>query len=159
VPVPSTQDDLPSLVKSPSGAPVAFRFEGVAGQPAVASVELRGRSTLVALIASHDASSQAQLKALGIVLRQHVPRINALAVALEPRQNRPLLEALVTTLAPPFAVVQADDETIAGRGPWKGLHHVPSVVLLDAEGRERWRHIGLADPQVMERALVELERR
>jgi hypothetical protein len=53
----------------------------------------------------------------------------------------------------------ADSATIEGRGPFAGLHHVPSVVVLDRTGVERFRHLGLLDHVGLESAVREVESR
>jgi hypothetical protein len=55
-------------------------------------------------------------------------------------------------------VALADAATIAGEGPFSGLHHVPSVVILDAEGREAFRHVGLITQEALEEVLRGIER-
>ena len=80
-------------------------------------------------------------------------------LVLEASENPPLLEAFAQTMALEYPVALADAATIAGQGPFAGLHHVPSVVLLDRQGREAWRHLGLADEAMMEAALREAEAR
>ena len=62
---------------------------------------------------------------------------------LEPPENRPLVETFATSLDLHYDVVHADQRTTAGDGPFPGLHHVPSVVLMDRDGREVWRNLGL----------------
>ena len=53
--------------------------------------------------------------------------------------------------------VIADAATIVGEGPFAGLHHVPSVVILDKEGREAWRHVGFVDQARLEAAVKAVE--
>lgn len=129
-----------------------FAFEALDGS-VVTSASLRGRMTYVALAASYDTASHAQVLFLRSVVRRHVPRINALLLVLEPAHHRPMVEAFAGALELSFPVAMAEPEGFADRGPFPGLHHVPSVVLLDRDGREVWRRIGLTKREQLEQAL------
>ena len=146
---------VPSQELSPEpDAPVRnFRYMGLSGA-VVDGVRFRGRMTLVAMIATYDTASQAQVRFLKSVLRHHAPRINVVVIVLEPAHHRPMVEAFAATLELPYPVAMADEVTIAGRGPFDGLHHVPSGVLLDRDGRERWRNIGLIEPRELREAIA-----
>ena len=113
----------------------------------------------MAFLATYDMASQAEARILANVARKHVPRINVALLFLEAAENQPLVESFLYTVALPFPAAMADAATIAGNGPFGGLHHVPSVVILDREGREAWRRVGLCEPAEIERALREIERR
>jgi hypothetical protein len=99
--------------------------------------------TLVVLVATYDTASQAQVRMLETVYKRYTPRLNALVVALEPPHHHALVEAFAQSLGLTMPVALADEATIAGKGPFDGLQHVPSLVLLDRKGRERWRHLGV----------------
>ena len=77
---------------------------------------------------------------------------------LEVPDNRPLAEAFVAALGLKIPVAMADAATIAGDGPFAGLHHVPSIVILDREGREAWRHLGFIEQKELEQAVRAVER-
>jgi hypothetical protein len=119
------------------------------------STELRGRFTVIALVATYDIASQAQIKVLGLVARNHAPRVNVAAIALEPPENAPLVAAFALGLGVPYPVAIADARTLEGHGPFEGLRHVPSIVVLDREGREVYRHVGAMDEKPLR---AELER-
>jgi hypothetical protein len=120
----------------------------------VTSGSYRGRMTVIALVATYDTASQAQARFVSSVYLRHAPRINALMLVLEPRENAPLADAFRSSLGLRYDVALADEDTIAGRGPFPGLHHVPSIVLLDRDGREVWRQLGLVDDQTLIEAIV-----
>ncbi|MEM1029947.1 MAG: TlpA family protein disulfide reductase [Myxococcota bacterium] len=131
--------------QAPAGRPERrFRFASLAG-PVVTHENYRGRMTVILLAATYDAGSQVQARFVESVVRRHTPRINALMVVLEPPQNAPLVEAFAASLALSYDVAFADAATIAGEGPFPGLHHVPSLLLLDRDGREVWRRLGLVE--------------
>jgi len=146
--------------KDPGAAPrrghrVDFAFETLDGKP-LSTATLAGRFSVIGFGTTYDLPSQAQARYLSGVSRRHAPRVNVALLILEPEDNRPLIDAFVTTLKLPYPVALADAPTIAGRGPFVGLHHVPSVVVLDPEGREAWRHLGLADEDTIRAALRDL---
>jgi len=138
--------------------PVRFAYQALDGKP-LSTASLSGRFSLIALGATYDLPSQAQARFLTGVARNHTPRVNVALLILEPEENRPLVEAFVQTLRLEYPVALADQATITGTGgPFPGLHHVPSVVIIDREGREVWRHMGLVDDETLNGALQELER-
>jgi hypothetical protein len=125
----------------------------------VSSESLRGRLTVIGLLASYDAPSQAQALMLRALARDHAPRLNVLLVMLETEQARPMIDAFAHALAAPFPVVLGDADALAGRAPFPGLREVPSLVVLDADGHELWRHVGQLDEQNIDTVLRDLERR
>lgn len=131
-----------------------FAYETLDGR-VVTSQRYRGRMTVVAMVATYDTASQAQTRFLETVYRRHAPRINALLLVLEPPEHRPLVEAYQSSLALSYDVALADAETIAGEGAFAGLHHVPSIVLLDREGREVWRNLGLVEVEALHAVIAE----
>lgn len=137
----------------PSSAPVEFGYPTTGGGR-LTSAELRGRFTVLALVATYDLASQAQLKVLGLVLRNHSPRVNVAAIVLGPPENAPLVEAYATGLRLPFPIALADERTVEGRGPFEGLRHVPSIVILDRDGREVFRHVGAMDEKPLHAELA-----
>ncbi len=137
--------------------PVVFVYETTEGGT-LTSTELRGRFTVIALAATYDLTSQAQLKVLGMVQRDHKPRLNVAALVLEPPENKPLVVAFAQGLDLHFPVALADERTVAGHGAFEGLRAVPSIVILDREGREVLRHIGPLDVKQLEAALASVEK-
>jgi hypothetical protein len=69
-----------------------------------------------------------------------------------------MVEAFVAALNLPYPVAMADRATLAGEGPFRGLHHVPSIVILDREGREAHRRLGIANTTTLDVLLREVER-
>jgi hypothetical protein len=135
-----------------------FEFTTIDGK-SLSTASVAGRVTVIGFVATYDVASQAQARFLAIVLRRHVPRINAAILVLEPPENFPLAEAFVKTLDLRYPAALADAATIAGTGPFAGLHHVPSVVILDEEGHERFRYIGLAVDRVLTLAVRAVQER
>lgn len=135
----------------------AFSFATLDGQE-VSSQSLMGRNTIIAFVATYDLASQAQARFLATLERNHTPRINAAILVLDPPQNLPLAQYFVRTLGIRFPAALVDEDTRAGHGAFPGLHHVPSVVVLDRRGRERYRHVGLVELETLEGVLRTLER-
>jgi hypothetical protein len=138
------------------GPPVEFVYETTDGGH-LAAADLRGRLTVIAFIATYDLDSQGLVKILGFVQRSHTPRVNVAAIALEQPDNKPLVIAFAESLDLRFPVALADERTIAGRGPFDKLHSVPSVVILDREGREAYRHIGGLGEKAIHAALDQID--
>lgn len=147
-PVPAVEVAPPPA----NGPPVAFSFETTDGAT-FRDADVRGRFTVIAFAATYDITSQAQLKVLSMVQRDRRPRVNVAAIVLEPPENKPLVIAFAQSLDLRYPVALADERTVAGHGPFEGLHSVPAIVLLDREGREVHRHIGAYDQKQLEAAL------
>lgn len=139
------------------GPRVDFMFMALDGTP-LSTESLAGRYSVLAFVTTYDTASQAQARFVARVMTKHVPRINAGALVLEPETNKPLVEAFAHTLELPYPVAIADAATIAGEGPFQGLHHVPSVLILDRQGHAAWVHLGLATAEQIEAALRAIEK-
>jgi hypothetical protein len=159
---PADAPPAPTLSVAPVPAddapPVAFGWTDLKGRE-LSTSSVRGRVTVLAFVATYDVASQAQARFLTGLSRHHVPRLNVGLVVLEQEVNRPMVEAFVDTLGIEYPVAFADAATLAGKGPFEGLHHVPSIVVLDREGRERARRLGLAKEEELEELVREVESR
>ncbi|WP_437294114.1 TlpA family protein disulfide reductase [Sorangium sp. So ce426] len=148
----------PLAAAAPVPGPVrSFSYETLDGRE-LSTGSLSGRFSVIGFVATYDVASQAEARFLAGLFRDHTPRVNAALLVLEASENRPLVEAFVAALKLPYPVALADAPTIAGEGPFAGLHHVPSVVVLDAGGREVFRHVGLITQEALEEVLRGLER-
>jgi hypothetical protein len=146
----------PSAADVPVAAPVQFAWNDLRDRP-VSSATMQGRVTVICFIATYDVTSQAQVRFLQRLHKEHAPRLNVALIVLEQPENRPLVEAYVNALELPFPVALADAATIRGEGPFRGLHHVPSIAILDRDGRERYRHLGLIELTPLEEAVRRIE--
>ncbi len=113
--------------------------------------------SVIGFLTTYDVHSQAEARYLALLERHHTPRVNVVALMLEAQENLPLVEAFVASLGLRYPVAIADAPTIAGEGAFAGLHHVPSVVVLDRAGREAWRHVGFVDETTLETAVRAVE--
>lgn len=124
------------------GQPVAYRFPLPDGS-SVGSRELAGRYTILLFLTTYDTASQAVARRLDELLHTHAPRINVLAVALEPPQNAPLVSVYRQAMTLAYDVALADQDTLDGRGPFGDIRAVPALVLLDRESRVVRRGFGV----------------
>jgi len=144
---------------SNAAQPVHYEFTAIDGTTKISSDAFKDRFTVIGFLTTYDVVSQAEARFLLTVQRRHVPKINVAALFLEPADNAPLVEAFSRTLDLSYPVAIADSDTIAGKGPFAGLHHVPSVVVLDRSGREVFRHIGVIDDKALEGVLHQYDAR
>jgi hypothetical protein len=140
---------------APDGPPVAFEYETCDGG-VLTSASLRGRFTVLAFVATYDLVSQAQVKVLGLVQRDHAPRVNVAALIIGPPENRPIAVAFGQSLAAPFPIAMAGTGALEGRGPFAGVRAVPSVVILDRDGRLVLRHTGPMEEKELRAELTRL---
>jgi acetyl-CoA carboxylase alpha subunit len=113
---------------------------------------------VIIFITTYGDASIVQARFLKKAIKEHVPRANAAAVFLERVENRPLARMFSDKLELPFPTAMGDEASIAGKGPFSGVDTVPSVVVLDEQGREVWRKVGVAHPEELDRALREAQR-
>jgi hypothetical protein len=143
----------PVFAETPRASRLHFRYELADAKGALDSDALGGRATIIVFLTSYDLASQAEARFVAGLLRKHVPRINAAAIALEPIENRPLVVAFRDGLRLDYPVAMGDAALIAGEGPFGDVHAVPSTVVLDAESRLVWKHVGLVKEDELENAL------
>jgi hypothetical protein len=119
----------------------------------VSSETTRGRATLLAFITTYDIASQLVVRRVADVVTRFVPRSNAAAVVLEAPRYAELLPAYRQSMALPFPVVMADFDTLQGQGAFGDIAHVPTVIVLDREGRLVFRKQGSVESAALEDAL------
>lgn len=158
-PPPLVASVSPAMVEVlPPADPIRFHWPRVSGDGTeLTEADLRGRISVLVFITTYDVPSQAQVRFLSTLSRDHVPRLNAVALVLEPPEHLPIVEAFASALDLKYPVVLADPATIRGEGPFAGLHHVPAVAILDRDGRERFRHLGLMPTAQLEDAVQLVE--
>jgi hypothetical protein len=142
-------------VASPArrAAPIQFDFPAVGDDVIVNSETMRGRVTALLFITTFDLASQLLARRLGEVLISFAPRANAAAVVIEPPRYADLLPAYREAMSLPYPVVIADFATQQGGGPFGSVTFVPTLIVLDREGREVWRHEGPLERRELEAAL------
>jgi hypothetical protein len=140
-------------------APIQFEFPSVGDDAVVSSETQRGRVTALVFITTFDLASQLVARRLADALVSFTPRANAAAVVVEAPAYAELLPAYRTALSLPYPVVMADFATQRGAGPFGSVTHVPTLVVLDREGREVSRHRGSIEPDEIRAALREASAR
>jgi len=132
--------------------PIEFAFGTIEGT-IFDSASTRGRSTAVLFVTTFDLASQAEARYLNELLREHTPRANAGVVVLEPPKHRVLAEAFQSSLGLTYPVALANPSTLSGQGPFGVIDGVPTLVVLDRDGRPVFRSSGAVSKQQMSRAL------
>lgn len=145
---PPSTSDL-AIVRS---APVQFTYHANSGEP-ITEQRFRGRTTIVAMVTTYDLGSQILLRRVEEVVRTFKPRINALAVVLEPPSYAILLDTFRESLNLSFPIALADTATRDGRSPFGLFDHVPHLVFLDRQGRPVLRLDGPLSVAELEQAL------
>jgi hypothetical protein len=152
-PVPATAEAAEEAPATRRGEPLSFYFPPAGDESEVSSESTRGRVTALLFITMFDIASQVSARRLGEVLVALTPRANAAAVVIEPPLYAELLPTYRESLSLPYPVVMADYATQSGTGPFGNIAHVPTLVVLDREGRETFRHQGPLEADDIERAL------
>lgn len=147
---------LAPSVQSPAarqGQPILFAFPPAGADIDVSSESTRGRATALLFITMFDIASQLYARRLGEVVTSFTPRANAAAVVIEPPLYAELLPAYRESMSLPYPIVMADYATQSGTGPFGDIAHVPTLVVLDRDGREAYRHQGPLERDEIESAL------
>jgi hypothetical protein len=132
------ESELPAVEKS-----VDYAFDSLDERP-VSSEAMRGKTTVIAFITTGDIVGQAQVSYLVHMAMNDADKVNYAVVALHPRKEIVLVEAYRKTLGVEFPVALGDASATHVRGPFGEIPAVPTVVVLDREGRLVWKHTGLA---------------
>jgi hypothetical protein len=123
------------------GPVVDFAFDSIDDRP-VSSESMRGKITVLVFVTTGSLLAQAQVDFLIAMAKNDSDRLNYAVVALEPRENRELVELYRKALSIPFPVAMADAETLGGAGAFHDVSAVPVTVLIDRSGRVAWRMDG-----------------
>lgn len=152
----SSQTPASRVESAPRGEPIYFSFGTTEGK-VYDSESTRGRVTALLFATTFDLPSQAEARLLDNLQRSHSPRFNAAVVVLEAPKYATLAEVFRTSLGLGFPVAIADAATLAGEGPFGKIEGVPTLVVLDREGREVARLPGLQTVRQMEAAIERAE--
>jgi hypothetical protein len=135
----------------PRSEPIAFAY-GTPSGTVLGSATTRGRVTALLFVTTFDLPSQVMARRLDDVIRRHQPRANAGAVAIEAPTAAPLVEVFKSTLGLRYEVALSStgNET---NGPFGTIDRVPTLIVLDREGREVGRHHGVLEPEAIVQAL------
>ncbi len=139
------------------GDSLTYAFGTVDGG-VVSSATLRGRATALLFVTTFDLASQVQAKRLEDLYRTQKPRVNAVAIVLEPPKYAVLARSFGEVLGLSYPVALADDATIHGVGPFGPISSVPSWVILDRESRPVLVHAGPVELRELEDVLQRASR-
>jgi hypothetical protein len=145
--------------KSPLHASPVIRFSyGTTQGGELGHAQTYGRSTVILFAATFDLASQVQAERLNALVHGYRPRVNVGAVMLEPPKYALLADAFRTSLHLDYPIALADEETRRGEGPFGRVDRVPTLVVLDASGREVWRKSGVVPVREIEQVLRRSQR-
>lgn len=137
-------------------APVVFVY-GTPNGEELGSDQMRGRVTAILFVTTYDLPSQVMARRLDEVVRGHRPRVNAAAIALEAPDAAPLVDVFRTTLGLGYPVGLAMTPGVQHEGPFGVIDRVPTLVVLDRDGREVARRSGNLTNEEIEEALRSAE--
>lgn len=135
--------------RTPAGparsAPITFAY-GTPGGAVISSATTRGRVTALLFVTTFDLPSQVLARHLDDVISRHTPRANAVAIVVEPPMSAPLVEVFKTTLGLRYevALTGSGEER---NGPFGDIDRVPTLIVLDRQGREVSRTYGALEPK------------
>jgi hypothetical protein len=114
--------------------------------------------TAVLFVTTFDVASQIVARRLNDAMRTHHRRFNAGAVVLEAPSAAPLADVFRQSLGLIYPVAMSDGADRSSDGPFGAIEGVPTLVILDASGRERFRHGGVLSSRALDDALTKAER-
>jgi hypothetical protein len=150
----ATSSSRNEVAVASSAQALTYRFPLPDGR-SIGSNELAGRWTIVLFLTTYDPVSHAIAQRLDAYQHKRTPRINVVAVAMEPPQNAMLVSVFADTLAIGFPVALADQDTLDGNGPLGDVRAVPTLVLLDQQSKVAYRGVGVAAVAEIEAKLDE----
>jgi hypothetical protein len=139
-----------------SGQVQRYVFGTTDGQE-LSAESMHGRLTALLFVTTFDLASQVAAKRLNQVLHTHRPRFNAGAVVVEAAKYAPLADVFRSTLELSYPVAIADLATMEQNSTLGEVRSVPTLILLDAEGRELLRKTGSFSVEELTSWLVRAE--
>jgi len=116
----------------------------------VSAEGMHGRVTALLFVTTFDLASQLAAKQLNQALHTHRPRINAGAVVLEAPKYAPLADVFRTSLKLSYPVAIADLDMLVRNSTLGEVRSVPTLIILDAQGREVLRQYGAFSDEDLE---------
>ena len=123
--------------------PATYEFDTLDERP-VSSSAHRGKPTILAFVTTGDIVGQAQVDYLVAMAKNDGAKVNYALIALHPRKEIMLVEAYMSALKVEFPVALGDPSVMGPQGPFGEISAVPTIVILDREGKIVWKHTGLA---------------
>ena len=141
----------------PEGRVQQFDFGTTDGEE-LSSATTRGRVTVLVFVTTFDLASQLVARRLNQVARAHHPRINAGAVVLEAPNSAPLADVFRSALELSYPVALADLPALEQSSGLGEVRSVPTVLVLNGEGREVVRKFGVCTVSELESWVSRAER-
>ena len=138
----STGSPLPSPLLSDKAT--TYVFDPLDDRAPVSSSAHRGKPTVIAFVTTGSTEAQAQVDFLIAMAKNDGEKTNYAVVALHPRRDIPLVETYRKVLGAEFPFALGDAATTAPGGPFGDIPAVPTLVVLDRDGRLVWKKTGLA---------------
>ena len=135
------------------GRPVLFDF-GTTDGGRLSHRTTHGRATAILFVTTYDTFSQLQARRLDNLIRRFGSRFNAAAVVLEPPKYAVMADVFRTTLNLSYPVAISGGSVEQPAGGFGRIDRVPTLVILDTEGREAFRYSGPLSPKKMEEQLL-----
>ncbi len=151
-PVPEPKNEPTAGERVAPAPPPTYAFDSL-DRRSVSSEAFQGKPTVMAFVTTYDMLSQGQVDFLIAMAKHDADKVNYVVVALQNGEERELVETYRDTLGITFPVALGDAATIAGKGPLGDVHQVPTTLVFDAAGRERWRKTGIARSEELRNAL------
>ncbi|MFO7178212.1 MAG: TlpA family protein disulfide reductase [Pseudomonadota bacterium] len=145
-PAPTPTPAAPSSAREP---PLRFSLQALDGS-VVTGENTRGRVTALLFVASYDLASQLAARRLNDAIARHVPRFNAVAIALESSENAVLVDVFRSTLNLGYPVAMAGAVEFGESEALATIERVPTLILLDRDGRPVFRHTGAFEAHELE---------
>lgn len=129
---------------APAGR-VTYAFDSLDERP-VSSEAMRGKPTILVFVVTGDILGQAQVDFLVAMAKNDAGKVNYGLVAIHPRREIVLVDAYISTLKVTFPVALAEGGVTSALGPFGEIPAVPTLVVLDRDGKIAWKHTGLSKP-------------
>ncbi len=123
--------------------PTAYVFDSLDDRP-VSSAAHRGKPTVMAFVTTGDIVGQAQVDFLVAMAKTDGAKVNYAVIAMHPRKEIVLVAAYISALKIEFPVALGAPAAMSSSGPFGEIDAVPTVIVLDREGKIAWKHTGLA---------------
>jgi len=150
-------DEPPREPIEAEGRVLQFDFGTTDGEE-LSSATTRGRVTVLVFVTTFDLGSQVVAKRLNQVAVRHRPHINAAAVVLEPPNHAPLAQAFRSALELSYPVALADLRDLERSSGLGEVRSVPTVLVLNGEGREIVRKFGVCTAEELETWVARAQR-
>jgi hypothetical protein len=138
----SSGSSTPSPLLSDKAA--SYVFDPLDDRVPVSSSAHRGKPTIIAFVTTGSTEAQAQVDFLIAMFKNDGDKTNYAVVALHPRRDIPLVDTYRKVLGAEFPFALGDAASTAPGGPFGDIPAVPTVVVLDRDGRVVWKKTGLA---------------